>query len=90
MYLSTRFSSQTSCNLRAAWRTGWCVIRDSWAVPGNVFAHLDKGFLCIYVAGNGLRAVPSAQRLQPNGPVRPDEWNAVWTEVMPFNELRNK
>ena len=40
-----------------------------------------------HLVGNCLRAVPSAQRPQPNGQERPDEWNAVWTDVMPFNEL---
>ena len=46
-----------------------------------------NGIRFVHFVGNGLRAVPSAQRLQPNGPERPDEWNAVWTDVIPFNEL---
>ena len=37
------------------------------------------------IQGNGLRAVPSAQRPQPNGAECPVKWDAVWTDGIPFN-----
>ena len=47
--------------------------------PVTFLRTLIHGSMCVYVVGNGLRAVPSAQRPQPNGPERLVERDAVWT-----------